>query len=336
MEDSPQYDVFVRDGVPRLGAPPRDTEEVVQANSEYYWEFGPGRPDSAPMGLGPGNDLLRLIPREGRPGYSPTNHGVFRMHYGRTNDIEPVRLVGFYRLYLLKMKVEWTDRGRFVAGAPDGSTAEGRVTSWVDGQRPARRECIVRPAHVNAWSLWVEYEYDCSRTSRRSGSSWMEPRLPGSRSVSSSPWTDSSPVWMNGTVKGRGPECVARLRPVKMLSRTVCHGVLYPVGFSLNREPLDCGASGLALGLDGRPGLSHGRRRTWILLVRVRVGRPLEDGHLLGQPDQNVKSGELPGPHACTPGARVSTQSPPRPHRPNPGKSAADLWCLSLLHCQAS
>jgi len=127
--------------------------ELVGANTEYYWEFGPGRPDMAHIGLGPGNDLLRLIPRDGRPGYSPTNYNLFRMHHERTNDLESVRLLGFYWLYLLKMNVEWTDRGTFVGHAPDGSHAEGRVTRWREEHRPARWECRVTPAEGEPWSF---------------------------------------------------------------------------------------------------------------------------------------------------------------------------------------
>ena len=57
-----------------------------------------------------------------------------------------------------------------------------------------------------------------------------------------------------------------------MLLRAVCDGIPHPVGFSLNWEPLTWGAPGLALELDVRPGLSHGRRRTWIVLVPAGVG----------------------------------------------------------------
>gem|GEM_PF-2441400 len=335
LEGSPQYDVFGRDGVPRLGAPPRGAEEFVGANSDYYWEFGPGRPDLASMGLGPGNDLLRLIPREGRPGYSPTNYGLFRMHDERTNYLESVRLWGFYWLYLLKMKVAWTGRDTFVARAPDGSFAEGSVTHWADEQRPARWECIVRPADREPWSFRVEYEHDRSRS------------FPPARFIMGGAAVAGEPIrfLFDRRIRARSGSTICR----RLRTRNVSFGsrLLQDSENRFQRHFVLCGLPGKLEAIESRrahaadaaAGTSGGFQGAEVDMDSPRAcrgGRLLGRNRLLAQADQNVRSGELPGPHARTPGAKVSTQSPPRPHRPNPGRSGAHLRCLSLVHCQAS
>jgi len=59
LEGSPDYDIKRRGEPPEPRLLPKGKKTVVGANAEFYWY------------LGWGHEMLRLIPREGQPGYHP-------------------------------------------------------------------------------------------------------------------------------------------------------------------------------------------------------------------------------------------------------------------------
>lgn len=147
LEGSPDYDIKRRGKPPEPWLPPKGKETVVGANSDFYWY------------LGWGHEILRLIPREGQPGYHPRNSFLFRAHFDRTNYIESARLLGFYWLSLLQLQLQWDQPDHFVGESSQGTTAEGRITRWTADGRPARWECTVQPSQGTPWRFWVEYRY---------------------------------------------------------------------------------------------------------------------------------------------------------------------------------
>jgi len=107
-----------------------------------------------------------------------------------------------------------------------------------------------------------------------------------------------------------------------MLLRAVCDGIPHPVGFSLNWEPLTWGAPGWRWSWMFDRDFPSGGGGRGSCLCRPGWG-PLEAAACLPSRIRMRKSGELPGPRGCTPGARAGTQLPPQPPRPNLGRSAA-------------